>query len=123
MTSVRNAFTDRANALLRVQSLSGDLFLLHTQAAKLESVSSRGMGQERLRYQKIEELKETIRKTEDAKGNARQEYELIKVIHLNLWIKLSVQFVHCTYHSSQLNVDLLFITVVYLTALCKVVTV
>ncbi|XP_066161147.1 protein RETICULATA-RELATED 5, chloroplastic [Oryza sativa Japonica Group] len=94
MTSVRNAFTDRANALLRVQSLSGDLFLLHTQAAKLESVSSRGMGQERLRYQKIEELKETIRKTEDAKGNARQEYELIKENNMNEIIRFNKEKRH-----------------------------
>uniref|UniRef100_A0A0D3EVR4 PX domain-containing protein n=1 Tax=Oryza barthii TaxID=65489 RepID=A0A0D3EVR4_9ORYZ len=94
MTSVRNAFTDRANALLRVQSLSGDLFLLHTQAAKLESVSSRGMGQERLRYQKIEELKETIRKTEDAKGNALQEYELIKENNMNEIIRFNKEKRH-----------------------------
>uniref|UniRef100_A0A0E0C9P4 PX domain-containing protein n=1 Tax=Oryza meridionalis TaxID=40149 RepID=A0A0E0C9P4_9ORYZ len=94
MTSVHNAFTDRANALLRVQSLSGDLFLLHTQAAKLESVSSRGMGQERLRYQKIEELKETIRKTEDAKGNARQEYELIKENNMNEIIRFNKEKRH-----------------------------
>uniref|UniRef100_A0A0E0JQH9 PX domain-containing protein n=1 Tax=Oryza punctata TaxID=4537 RepID=A0A0E0JQH9_ORYPU len=94
MTSVHNAFTDRANALLRVQSLSGDLFLLHTQAAKLESVSSRGMGQERLRYQKIEELEETIRKTEDAKGNARQEYELIKENNMNEILRFNKEKCH-----------------------------
>lgn len=78
MTSVHNAFTDRSNALLHVQSLSADLFLLHTRAAKLESVSSRGIDQERSRYQRIEELKETIRATEDARSHARKEYDLIK---------------------------------------------
>ncbi|KAF0923634.1 hypothetical protein E2562_006616 [Oryza meyeriana var. granulata] len=83
MISVHNAFTDRSNALLHVQSLSADLFLLHTQAAKLESVSSRGMGQERSRYQKIEELKEKIRTAEDEKSNARKEYELIKENNMN----------------------------------------
>jgi hypothetical protein len=52
MASVHNAFTDRSNALLHVQNLSADLYFLHTRAGKLESVSSRGMDQERSRYQK-----------------------------------------------------------------------
>jgi hypothetical protein len=84
MASVHNAFTARSNALLRVQNLSAELYFLHTRAGKLESVSSRGMDQERSRYQKIEELKETVRATEDAKAHALKELELIKVIHLNL---------------------------------------
>ncbi|KAL5220106.1 hypothetical protein ABZP36_024819 [Zizania latifolia] len=83
MTSVHNAFTDRSNALLHVQRLSEDLFLLYTRAAKLESVSSRGIDQERSRYQKIEELKVTIRATEDAKSHALKEYELIKENNMN----------------------------------------
>jgi len=84
MASVHNAFTARSNALLRVQNLSAELYFLHTRAGKLESVSSRGMDQERSRYQKIEELKETVRATEDAKAHALKELELIKVIHPNL---------------------------------------
>ena len=48
---------------------------------KLESVSSRGIDQERARYQKVEELKETIRTTEDAKNHSLKEYKLIKVNH------------------------------------------
>ncbi|KAL6853750.1 hypothetical protein ACP4OV_019779 [Aristida adscensionis] len=78
MASVHNAFTDRSNALLRVQNLSAELFFLHTQAGKLESVSSRGFDQEKLRHQKIDEVKERIRATEDAKGHAVKELELIK---------------------------------------------
>ncbi|CAM0883018.1 unnamed protein product [Alopecurus aequalis] len=78
MTSVHNAFTDRSNALLHIQGLSSDLFALQSRVAKLESVSSRGIDQERPRYQKIVELKETIRTAEDAKTHARNEYELIK---------------------------------------------
>ncbi|CAL4953859.1 unnamed protein product [Urochloa decumbens] len=78
MAAVHNAFTDRSNALLRVQNLSADLYFLHTRAGKLESVSSRGMDQERSRYQKIEELKETIRVTEDAKAHTLKELDLIK---------------------------------------------
>ncbi|XP_062224954.1 sorting nexin 2B-like [Phragmites australis] len=83
MASVHNAFTDRSSSLLRVQNLSEELFFLHTRAGKLESVSSRGMDQERLRYQKIEKLKETIRATEDAKSNALKELELIKENNIN----------------------------------------
>lgn len=83
MTSAHNAFTDRSNALLHIQSLSSDLFALHNRVAKLESVSSRGIDQERTRYQKVEELKETIRTTEDAKSHARKEYELIKENNMN----------------------------------------
>ncbi|KAG8078347.1 hypothetical protein GUJ93_ZPchr0007g5068 [Zizania palustris] len=55
MTSVHNAFTDRSNALLH----------------------------ERSRYQKIEELKVTIRATEDAKSHTLKEYELIKENNMN----------------------------------------
>ena len=87
MAAVHNAFADRSSALLRVQNLSADLYFLHTRAEKLETVSSRGMDQERSRYQKIEELKETIRATEDAKTHALKELEHIKVIHPNISIK------------------------------------
>lgn len=83
MTSVHNAFTDRSNALLHIQSLSSDLFALHNRVAKLESVSSRGIDQERSRYQKVAELKETIRIAEDAKSHARKEYDLIKENNMN----------------------------------------
>ena len=79
MISVHHAFTDRSNALQQVQSLSADLFFLHTRAGRLESVPSRGIGQEWTRYQKIEGLKETISATEAVKNHALQEYEIIKV--------------------------------------------
>ena len=79
MISVNHAFTDRSNALQHVQSLSADLFFLHTRAGRLESVSSRGIGQEWTRYQKIEGLKETISTREGVKNQALREYESIKV--------------------------------------------
>ncbi|XBJ26088.1 sorting nexin 2B-like [Triticum dicoccoides] len=78
MISVNHAFTDRSNALQHVQSLSADLFFLHTRAGRLESVSSRGIGQEWTRYQKIEGLKETISTREGVKNQALREYESIK---------------------------------------------
>lgn len=104
MAAVHNAFTDRSNALLRVQNLSADLYFLHTRTGKLESVSSRGMDQERSRYQKIDELKETIRATEDAKTHALKELELIKVIHPNLSNKESVYFEFCSYNNDLMSV-------------------
>ncbi|XP_062231646.1 sorting nexin 2A-like [Phragmites australis] len=78
MISVHHAFTDRSNALHHVQSLSADLFSLHTRAGRLESVSSRDMGHEWSKYQKVEGLKETISSTEAAKNDALKEYEYIK---------------------------------------------
>uniref|UniRef100_A0A0A9G5V2 PX domain-containing protein n=2 Tax=Arundo donax TaxID=35708 RepID=A0A0A9G5V2_ARUDO len=83
MASVHNAFIDRSSSLLRVQNLSAELFFLHTRAGKLESVSSRGFDQERSRYQKIDELKETIRATEEAKSHALKELERIKENNMN----------------------------------------
>ncbi|KAG2618631.1 hypothetical protein PVAP13_3NG079707 [Panicum virgatum] len=78
MISVNHAFTDRSNALHHVQSLSADLFSLHTRAGRLESSSARDMGHEWSTYQKVEGLKETIRATEAAKTDALREYESIK---------------------------------------------
>uniref|UniRef100_A0ACD5T9U2 Uncharacterized protein n=1 Tax=Avena sativa TaxID=4498 RepID=A0ACD5T9U2_AVESA len=83
MISVHHAFTDRSNALQHVQSLSADIFFLHTRAGRLESVSSKGIGQEWTRYQKIEGLKETISTTEEAKNHALREYESIKENNMN----------------------------------------
>ena len=79
MISVHHAFTDRSNALQYVQSLSADLFSLHTRAGRLESSSARDMGHEWSTYQKVEGLKETIRSAEAAKSDAVREYESIKV--------------------------------------------
>ncbi|KAG8085909.1 hypothetical protein GUJ93_ZPchr0010g7777 [Zizania palustris] len=79
MLYVHHAFSDRSHALQHVQTLSADLFFLHTRARKFESVSSRGIGQEWSRYQKREGLKETISAAEAAKSRAVREYETIKV--------------------------------------------
>ncbi|CAL4908679.1 unnamed protein product [Urochloa decumbens] len=78
MISVNHAFTDRSNALQRVQSLSADIYSLHTRAGRLESSSARDMGHEWSTYQKVEGLKETIRSAEAAKSDALREYESIK---------------------------------------------
>ncbi|KAJ0978345.1 hypothetical protein J5N97_013819 [Dioscorea zingiberensis] len=78
MLAVHSAFSDRSSALLTVQTLMSDLTSLHTRAEKLEAASSRIFGGDRARIRKVEELKETIRVTEDAKSCALREYERIK---------------------------------------------
>jgi len=78
MLAVNNAFTDRSNALLTVQTLLSELLSLNSRIDKLEVASSKIFGGDRKRILKIEELKEAIRVTEDAKSCAEREYEQIK---------------------------------------------
>ncbi|XP_059457814.1 sorting nexin 2B-like [Corylus avellana] len=78
MLAVNNAFADRSSALLTVQTLSSELASLHLRIEKLEAASLKIFGGDRSRIRKIEELKETIRVTEDAKTCAEREYEQIK---------------------------------------------
>jgi hypothetical protein len=78
MLAVNNAFSDRSNALLTVQTLVSDLSSLNSRIEKLEAASSKIFGGDRSRIRKIDELKETIRVTEDAKSCAIREYERIK---------------------------------------------
>ncbi|CAN1266449.1 Sorting nexin 2B [Linum perenne] len=80
MLSVHSAFADRSSALLTVQTLLSDLSTLHSRAEKLEAASSKIFGGDKSRIRRIEELKETIRVTEDAKSVAIREYERIKVM-------------------------------------------
>uniref|UniRef100_A0A6V7QRQ3 Sorting nexin/Vps5-like C-terminal domain-containing protein n=1 Tax=Ananas comosus var. bracteatus TaxID=296719 RepID=A0A6V7QRQ3_ANACO len=77
MLAIHNAFADRSSALLTVQTLSSDLFSLEARAEKLEAASSKTFSLDRTRSHKIEELKETIKITEDAKSCALREYERI----------------------------------------------
>ncbi|KAK6932964.1 Sorting nexin Vps5-like, C-terminal [Dillenia turbinata] len=78
MLAVNTAFSDRSSALLTVQTLSTELSSLHSKIEKLEIASSKIFGGDRSRLRKIEELKETISITEDAKAVAEREYERIK---------------------------------------------
>ncbi|KAL8161043.1 hypothetical protein V2J09_012532, partial [Rumex salicifolius] len=79
MLAVDNAFADRSNALLTVQTLSSELSSLQSRIEKLEVASSRIFGGDASRMRKIEELKETVKATDDAKSVATKEYERIKV--------------------------------------------
>ncbi|KAG8067669.1 hypothetical protein GUJ93_ZPchr0005g15484 [Zizania palustris] len=78
MLSVHTAFNDRASALLTVQTLMSDLASLQSRIEKLEAAASKIFGGDRSRLRKVEELRETIRATEDAKCSALREYERIK---------------------------------------------
>ncbi|KAF8102517.1 hypothetical protein N665_0198s0217 [Sinapis alba] len=78
MMAVQGAFADRSSALLTVQTLLSDLSSLQARAEKLEAASSKVFGGDKSRIRKIEELKETIKVTEDAKNVAIREYERIK---------------------------------------------
>ncbi|GLU11931.1 hypothetical protein SLE2022_286490 [Rubroshorea leprosula] len=78
MLAVHGAFSDRSSALLTVQTLLSELSSLNSRIEKLEAASSKIFGGDKSRIRKIEELKETIRATEDAKNVAIREYERIK---------------------------------------------
>ncbi|KAG2391167.1 Sorting nexin [Vigna angularis] len=78
MLAVNNAFSDRSSALLTVQTLSSELASLHSRVEKLEVASSKIFGGDKSRLRKIDELKEAIRVTENAKICADREYERIK---------------------------------------------
>ncbi|KAF5186341.1 Sorting nexin 2b [Thalictrum thalictroides] len=78
MLAVHSAFSDRTSALLTVQTLLSELSSLQLRAEKLEAASSKIFGGDKSRIRKMEELKETIRVTEDAKMCAVREYERIK---------------------------------------------
>ncbi|KAG8390148.1 hypothetical protein BUALT_Bualt01G0053400 [Buddleja alternifolia] len=78
MLAVNNAFSDRSSAFLTVQTLLSDLSSLNSRIEKLEAASSKIFGGDSSRIRKIEELRETVRVTEDAKNRAVREYERIK---------------------------------------------
>jgi hypothetical protein len=65
---------------------------LHSRAEKLEAASSKIFGGDKSRIRKIDELKETIRATEDAKHVATREYERIKVLCLDCSYKNLVKW-------------------------------
>uniref|UniRef100_A0A1J3ET74 Sorting nexin 2B n=1 Tax=Noccaea caerulescens TaxID=107243 RepID=A0A1J3ET74_NOCCA len=78
MMAVQGAFADRSSALLTVQTLLSEISSLEGRAEKLEAASSKIFGGDKSRIKKIEELKETIKGTEEAKNVAIREYERIK---------------------------------------------
>ncbi|KAJ9553293.1 hypothetical protein OSB04_017338 [Centaurea solstitialis] len=78
MLAVNSAHSDRSNALLTVQTLESEVSTLNSRIEKLEAVAFKVFGGDRSRIQKIEELKEAMRDTDDAKNCAVRVYEQIK---------------------------------------------
>lgn len=78
MLGIHHAFSDRSSALLTVQTLISELSSLNSRAEKLETATSKIFGGDKSRVRKLEELKDSIRVTEDAKSCAIREYERIK---------------------------------------------
>ncbi|GAB2286066.1 hypothetical protein Dimus_020490 [Dionaea muscipula] len=76
--AARNAFAARSSALLTVQTLQSEFSSLQSRVAKLEAGSSRVIGGDKARINRIEELKEAMRHTEEATIYAIKEYEQIK---------------------------------------------
>lgn len=79
MLAVHNAFSDRSSALLTVQTLISELSSVQSRAKKHQTASSKIFGGDHSRIQKLEELEETIKITEDSKNCAIRQYERIKV--------------------------------------------
>lgn len=79
MLAVHTAFADRSSALLTVQTLISELSALHSRADKLETSTSKIFGGDKTRVRKLDDIKDAIRVTEDAKSCAIKEYERIKV--------------------------------------------
>ncbi|XP_024005717.1 sorting nexin 2A [Eutrema salsugineum] len=61
-----------------IAQLLNELSSLQARAEKLEAASSKVLGGDKSKIRKIEELKETIKVTKDAKNVAIREYERIK---------------------------------------------
>ncbi|XP_076938411.1 sorting nexin 2B-like [Bidens hawaiensis] len=78
MLDVNNAYSDRSNALLTLQTVVTEISILNSRIEKLETAAFKVFGADRSRIQKIDELKETLRVTEDAKNHAIKEYKRIK---------------------------------------------
>lgn len=91
MLAVHSAFSDRSHALLTLQTLLSDLSSLHAKAKKLEAASSKVFGGDKSKICKLEELKEMIRITEDAKSCALREYAQIKVLSAAFYVGFKSQ--------------------------------
>lgn len=114
MLAVNSAFSDRSSALLTVQTLLSELDSLQSRAEKLEVASSKIFGGDKSRIRKLEELKETIKVTEDAKHVAIREYERIKV-SFNSFKLINSIFVQAFYGNLRMY---LFISEVHKLCIC-----
>ncbi|KAG6555806.1 hypothetical protein Mapa_002445 [Marchantia paleacea] len=78
MQALHAAYADRSNALLTVQTLMTDLQANNLKVEKLNVAASKFFGVDKNRNRKIEELKEAVKVSEEARDCAQQEYDRIK---------------------------------------------
>ncbi|XP_024516111.1 sorting nexin 2B-like [Selaginella moellendorffii] len=78
LQSAQYAFADRDNALLTVQTLLSDISMMHARAEKHSAAASKVFGGDKGRNKKIDDLKDSIRMTEEACECAQQKYNQIK---------------------------------------------
>lgn len=78
MQSLHTAFTDRSHAVLTVQTLTTDVAALKKQIEKSVVASSKVFGGSKSQIRKTEELKESLRSTEEACELACKQYDQIK---------------------------------------------
>ena len=79
MQALHTTFTDRNNAVITVQTLLTDVTTLNQQIEKSVAASSKVFGGSKSQNRRIEELKETLRNTEEAYQLAQKQYDQIKV--------------------------------------------
>lgn len=79
MQALQTAFADRNNALLTVQTLMSDVAASNLRIDKLVASSNKVFGGSKTQNRKVEELKDAVKVTEEARDLALNEYEQIKV--------------------------------------------
>jgi hypothetical protein len=79
MQALQTAFADRNNALLTVQTLMSDVEASNSRIDKLVAASNKVFGGSKTQNRKVEELKDAVKVTEEARELALKEYDQIKV--------------------------------------------
>lgn len=79
MQALHTAFSDRHNALITVQTLATDVVTLNKQIEKSVAASNKVFGGSKSQNRKTEELKESLKNTEEASQLAQKQYDQIKV--------------------------------------------
>jgi hypothetical protein len=88
MQALHTAFTDRSNALLTVQTFLSDVAANNMRIEKLEAASNKVFGGSKTQNRKINELKEAVKVTEEARDLAQKEYDCIKVFFCSLVLEV-----------------------------------
>ncbi|KAG0584397.1 hypothetical protein M758_3G207200 [Ceratodon purpureus] len=78
MQALHSAFLDRNNALITVQTLTTDVATLNKQIEKSVAASSKVFGGSKSQNRKTEELKESLKNTDEAYQLSHKQYDQIK---------------------------------------------